>query len=276
MEMAGRHNGVIINCDAMQSYDALHVLTAQPTAQDRLQCPHALYGHLHPATHYSAADWRSDAINAIQSAWRNGQTAILCGGTGFYLKALMDGLSPIPDIPDNVRQSVIDLHKEIGTDTLFAQLKQRDPATAELIDPKNPMRILRAWEVLIHTEKPLSHWQKQPLDGAPDGWSFHVTGIFPSRETLIKKINDRFAVMMKQGILDEVRALDTMIQTGEVPKDALIIKAHGFRQLRRYLNGEWTLDQAVNHTQIETRQYAKRQMTWLRHQIRIDDTVETP
>ncbi len=276
LSRAKLENGVIINCDAMQSYDALHVLTAQPSPKEQSQCPHKLYGHLHPATYYSAADWRNNAIDEIKAAWDNGQTPILCGGTGFYLKALMNGLSPIPDIPDHVRDEAISLHNKIGTTALFEKLQDVDPETASQIDPQNPMRVLRAWEVFTHTGKPLSEWQKEPLEGAPKGWQFHVTAIFPDRETVIQKINARLRKMIDHGILDEVKALDTMIQSGEVPGDALIIKAHGFRPFLRYLNGEWDLDKAIDHTQTETRQYAKRQMTWLRHQIRIDDIIETP
>jgi len=268
-------NGVVINCDAMQSYDALHALTAQPDTDEQSRAPHKLYGHLHPNTHYSAADWRVDAIREIETAWDNNQTPILCGGTGFYLKALMEGLSPVPDTPDNIRADVIALHQEIGTDALFQKLKSVDPKTASKLDPMNSQRIMRAWEVWTHTGKPLADWQDEPLEGAPEGYEFHVTAIQPNRKKLIEKIHARLDVMMDLGILDEVRALDNRIQLGEVSDDALIVKAHGFRPFRRYLNDEWTLDQAIEQTQTETRQYSKRQMTWLRNQITIDDIVES-
>lgn len=275
LSMAQRENGVVINCDAMQSYNALHVLTAQPDAEEQSLAPHRLYGHLHPSTHYSAAEWRKDAIQEIESAWDNGQTPILCGGTGFYLKALMEGLSPMPDVPDHVREDAIALHAEIGMVAFHEELKKRDPETASKIDPMNPQRNIRAWEVLMHTGKPLAQWQKEPLVGAPEGWAFHVTALFPNREKLIAKINRRLDIMMDLGVLDEVRALDALIQSGAVPEDALIVKAHGFRPFRRYLNNEWTLDEAIEQTRTETRQYAKRQMTWLRNQLNIDDVIET-
>lgn len=275
IDMAKDKNGVIINCDAMQSYDALHVLTAQPDADEQAQAPHKLYGHLHPNIHYSAADWRDDAIREIEIAWNNNQTPILCGGTGFYLKALMDGLSPIPEIPSYIRDMTIGLHQDIGQAAFHDALKKRDPLSASKLDPNNPQRNMRAWEVLEHTGKPLAEWQDEPLEGAPEGWAFHITALFPNREQLIKKINNRLDVMLNLGILDEVRALDTLIQNDEVTDDALIVKAHGFRPFRHYLNEEWTLEQAIEQTQTETRQYAKRQMTWLRNQITIDEVVET-
>ena len=275
LSKAMENNGVIINCDAMQSYDALHCLTAQPDAADYAKAPHKLYGHLHPATHYSAADWRGDAIREIESAWSKNQTPIICGGTGFYLKALMEGFSPIPDIPQCVRDNAMALQSELGNPAFHAELQKRDPATAAKLDPMNTQRNVRAWEVLDHTSKPLIEWQAEPLTGAPHGWTFEVTAIFPDRPRLIEKINARLDVMMDRGILDEVRALDRRIQSGEVPDNALIVKAHGFRPFRRYLQGEWTLDEAIQQTQKETRQYAKRQMTWLRNQLHIDHIIET-
>ena len=274
LDKAHEKNGVIINCDAMQSYDALHVLTAQPSADEQSQAPHKLYGHLHPSIHYSAADWRSDAISEIESAWANDQTPILCGGTGFYLKALMDGLSPMPEIPSDIRDKAIELCNDIGIEKFHVQLRDKDPMTAAQLDPMNTQRNIRAWEVLEYTGKPLAQWQKEPLEGAPYGGQFNVTALFPNREKLIKKINARLNVMIDLGILDEIRALDTLIKNKDVPNDALVVKAHGFRPFRHYLNDEWTLDKAIDQTQTETRQYAKRQMTWLRNQLSIDEIVE--
>ena len=215
-------NGVIINCDAMQSYNALHCLTAQPDAEEQAQAPHRLYGHLHPSTHYSAADWRANAIREIESAWENNQTPIICGGTGFYLKALTEGLSPIPEIPEEVRKTGIELQIKMGNPSFHEALKKRDPLTAANLDPMNTQRNVRAWEVLEHTGKPLAEWQNEPLIGAPEGWVFQVTALFPDREKSIEKINARLNQMLDCGILDEVRALDSLIQSGEVAEDALI------------------------------------------------------
>ena len=132
LKKAKETNGVVINCDAMQSYNALHVLTAQPSIKEQEGIPHHLYGHLHPATHYSAADWQKDAIDTINAAWDNDKTPIICGGTGFYLKALMEGLSPIPDIPNNVREKAIALQKEMGNPAFHEKLKEKDPETGEV------------------------------------------------------------------------------------------------------------------------------------------------
>ena len=273
LRMAQDSDGVVINCDAMQSYDALHVLTAQPSVGDQEHTPHRLYGHLHPSIHYSAADWRNDAIREIKAAIENNQTPIICGGTGFYLKALMEGLSPIPEIPKEVRAVAEAVQKDLGNPAFHEELKRRDPKTAARLDPMNTQRNIRAWEVLDYTGRPLADWQEEPLVGPPDGWSFEVYGLFPDREILAQKIHDRLLIMMDIGILDEVRALDTRIQSDEVPHDALVVKAHGFRPFRRYLNGEWTMDEARTWTETETRQYAKRQMTWLRNQLKIDHSI---
>jgi tRNA dimethylallyltransferase len=274
LEKAHVLNGVIINCDAMQSYDALHRLTAQPDESEQSQAPHRLYGFNHPNTHYSAVDWRNDAIREIDEAFDNHQTPILCGGTGFYLKSLMEGLSPMPDIPDDIRAQGIALQSEMGNPAFHEALKKRDPETCAHLDPMNTQRNIRAWEVLEYTGKPLSYWQSLPLIPPPENYRFHVTAILPDREKLYEKINSRTHVMLNHGILDEVRALDDLIQTGEVKDNALVVKAHGFRPFRKYLNNEWSLDEAIEHTQTETRQYAKRQMTWLRNQLTIDKIIK--
>ena len=269
-------NGVIINCDAMQSYDALHILTAQPSVEEQKSAPHCLYGHLHPATHYSAADWRADALREIELAWSNEQTPILCGGTGFYLKALTDGLSPIPEIPLEIREEANILQKKLGNPAFHLELKKRDFKSAEKLDPMNTQRNIRAWEVYEYTKKPLAEWQKEPMVGAPAGWSFHKTALIPNRENLIKKINLRLNVMIELGIIDEVKALNDHIRSGDVPDNALIVKAHGFRPFRKYINNELSLNDAIDQTQIETRQYAKRQITWIRNQLHIDHIIEIP
>jgi tRNA dimethylallyltransferase len=267
LEKARANNGVIINCDAMQSYDALHTLTAQPSAAEKAEISHRLYGHLHPARHYSAADWRQDAITEISQAFKAGQTPILCGGTGFYLKALTDGLSHIPDIPQSVRDKAIALHHELGQDAFFAELQRLDPLTASQIDPMNKQRAIRAWEVFEHTGRPLAEWQEEPLEGAPSGWHFDIQPLIPEREMLISNINKRLSTMLENGVLDEVQALTNRIESGEIPPDALIVKAHGYRAFRDYLAREITMDNAIEKTQTETRQYAKRQVTWIRNQL---------
>jgi len=271
--LSEKHDGIVINCDAMQSYDALHILTAQPNEEEKGSIPHKLYGHLHPSTHYSAADWRQDAITEIENAFNLGKTPIICGGTGFYLKALMDGLSPMPETPKEIREMATSLQKEMGQEEFYSALKEKDPQTAAQIDPQNPRRSIRAWEVLDHTGIPLSQWQEKPPIGPPDDWNFIVTALLPNRSNLISNINNRLAIMLDHGVLNEVKTLDNMINEGKVPLDALIIKAHGFRPFRRYLNNDWTMDQAIEWTQTETRQYAKRQMTWIRNQLKIDHVV---
>lgn len=266
-------NGVIINCDSMQIYDALPILTARPSAAEQATAPHKLFAFLHPATHYSAAMWRDDAVIEIQKAFDKGQTPILCGGTGFYLNALMKGLSPIPEIPAEARDKAVRLQRDVGNPQFHALLAEKDPETAAKLDPMNTQRLVRAWEVLDHTGEGLAAWQGKPVTTAPDDWQFHVTAILPDRDHLYNKINNRLDEMVDEGCLDEVKELAAMIENGDVPDDALIVKAHGFRPFRHYLNGEWTLEQALDHTKTEIRQYAKRQMTWLRHQIDIDETI---
>jgi tRNA dimethylallyltransferase len=213
-------------------------------------------------------------VREIESCLANNQAPIICGGTGFYLRALMEGFSPIPEIPTQVRDDAIALQSKMGNPAFFEHLKSQDTLVDGKIDPMNTQRVIRAYEVFKHTGQSIIEWQSKPLTGAPNGYIFHVTALFPNREKLIEKINGRLNHMMDLGILDEVRALDDRIQSGEVPTNSLVVKAHGFRPFRNYLNDECTLEHAIEQTQTETRQYAKRQMTWLRNQLTIDEVVD--
>lgn len=267
LELARTMDGVIINFDALQIYDALPILTAQPNAEDCKSAPHRLYSALHPADTCSAGRWRDMAITEIEIVFENGQTPILVGGTGFYLKALTEGLSPIPDIPDDIRQEAVETHEKIGTAAMADRLSAIDPFTAQNIDLQNSKRVIRAWEVFKATGTPLAELQSLPKDGPPSHWQFEMTKILPERIALIERINARFETMMARNVLDEVNELSERIDNGEIPENAQITIAHGFKALRRYLRGEWSLDKAADYTKTETRQYAKRQMTWIRNQL---------
>ncbi len=273
LSMAGDMNGVIINADSMQIYDALYILGAHPTAEEQQSCPHKLYAALHPAERCSATRWRDMAATHIKQTLANEQTPILVGGTGFYIKSLSEGLSPIPEIDLSYRNEAEALRKELGPQAFHEALAKLDPETAQRLHPNDTQRLIRAKEVVDATGTPLSEWQKRPLIPAPQDWHFKYHVITKDRAEIIDRINARFDVMMKQGAIDEVQHLANMIDNGEVPEDALIVKAHGFRNLRKYLRGEWSMDEAAEHTKAETRQYAKRQMTWVRGQLPPEHTT---
>jgi len=267
LEIAHANNGVIINCDSLQIYDALHILTAHPSAEEQAEIPHRLYGTLHPNEVCSAGNWREMVEPIINEVIANNQTPIICGGTGLYIRALTDGLSPMPDIPDEVRNAVVARYEEIGAEEFYKDLSARDQVMAERFHVNHKARIIRAMEVIEATGKSLAEWQELPRTPPPREWNFELHKVLPDRETLYGRCNKRFEWMLDNGALDEVKAFDKRLQSGEVKEGVPVCKALGFQQLRAYLNNEITRTEAIEKSQTLTRQYAKRQMTWLRNQL---------
>jgi tRNA dimethylallyltransferase len=267
LELAAQKNGVVINADSMQVYDALPILTAQPSAKDKEKAPHLLYGALSPNETCSAGRWCDMARITIEETLKNGQTPIITGGSGLYIKALMEGLSPIPEVPSEIRDHLNTLHAEIGTEKLYDELKNRDPLTAKNLDPSNPMRIIRALEVFEHTGQPLAAWQKEDKLTPPADWDFKVEIIIPERDILHDRCNRRFDLMLESGALDEVKDLSDKIDAREISETAAITKALGFKSLRAHLKNQLSKEAAIEQSQAETRQYAKRQITWFRNQL---------
>ena len=262
LDIALARHGTVINADSMQLYAELDVLTARPGAEDLAQAPHRLYGVLPAAERGSAARWRDMALAEIAAAHAAGRLPIVVGGTGLYLRTLMEGLSAVPAVPDEVRKAAHARLQELGGEAFRAELVGRDPASAKL-NPGDTTRLTRAWEVLEATGHPLSHWQTQRAEGAPEGLLFSVLVIDPPRDALYANCDRRFRVMMGQGALEEVRRLDTLGLDPDLPA----MKALGVPELRDHLRGALTLDEAIALAQQSTRRYAKRQVTWFRHQL---------
>lgn len=267
LELASSLNGVIVNCDSIQIYDGLPILTAQPDSQDKASAPHKLYGTLHPDEVCSAGNWREMVIPLITDILAAGQAPIVVGGTGLYIRALMEGLSPIPDIPAEIRARVTALHDRLGPDDFYAQLKKRDPQIAARFHPNHKARLIRALEVLEATGKSLGEWQKIPNEGPPAGWQFEIHKIIPDRDTLYARCNERFLWMLENGAVEEVEDFDKRLQSGEVREATPLTKALGFAELRACIKGQMTRDEAIERAQAATRHYAKRQTTWFRHQL---------
>lgn len=266
-ELAARINGVVVNCDSMQIYNALPILTAQPAEEERRTIPHRLYGVLEPNEICAAGRWREMAQSVIEDIFAREQTPIVTGGTGLYIKALMEGLSPMPEIPMDIRETAIQKQKELGNPGFHAELKTLDPEMAARLDPNDSQRLIRAWEVFKATGVSLAAWQRKARLAPPPEWRFEIRKIIPERAELRERINARFVKMLDSGALEEVRTFRNRVRNGEIPEIAPIRKAHGLRFLTRHLDGEISLDEAVALSQTETRQYAKRQITWLRHQF---------
>ena len=318
LEIAARRPAVIINMDAMQMVAALRVITARPTEDEEKQAAHALYGVLKAEEPTSVAVWLKLVAPVIRAAWAQAKLPVLVGGTGMYLKALMEGLAEVPPVPDEVRAKVRSWNSEgeagaggkpsplagegldegawgegsglfiapspnplpqgeraspaAPTETysrgLYVLLQQKDPVMAARLKPGDTQRILRALEVMEATGVSLAEWQGREVAPMFPEARYAIFAVSHAREEIYARIDRRFKAMMEQGALDEVRALMGLGLSVELP----IMRAHGVPELMAYLRGEMTLEAAVAKGQQNTRNYAKRQMTWLRNQL--PDAVE--
>lgn len=270
LALAEKLNGVIINADSMQVYSTLRIVTARPSEEDEARVPHRLYGVLDPSELCSAGRWRSLAVAEMEAAWTEGKLPVVCGGTGLYIRSLMQGLSPIPDIPDEVRTAARALFEQIGNQAFHEMLATRDPVIAARLHPGNSQRLVRAWEVVQATGRTLSDWQAEPPTDALAA-SFYAVSIAPEREALYEGCDRRFRLMVEQGALDEVKAILAMHLDPALPA----MKALGVPELAAYLDGRCSLEEAIRRAQQTTRNYAKRQLTWFRHQLRADFSLST-
>jgi len=266
--LAERRNGVVINADAMQTYDAFPILTAQPSAAERACAPHVLYGLLPLSETLSAARWRTLAEAEIERAHAEGRLPILCGGSGLYLRTLMQGIAPIPDAPAELRQQANEDWQTMGADAFRVRLAEKDPVIAARLKPGDRQRHVRAWEVWLATGRPLSAWQQG--EAVPPPWRFTSLLLAPDRGWLRDRIERRFDVMLADGVLSEARAVFDGHPDPQWPG----LKAHGAPELFRHFRGELSLADARRIAIDHTRQYAKRQMTWFRHQMTPDLVME--
>ncbi len=267
---ARAYGGTVINADAMQVYRELDILTARPDAAALAAAPHRLYGIMPGTRACSAGVWREMALQEIAGCHGSGRLPIVVGGTGLYLRALARGLSPLPRVPDEVRTSARDRHRRLGGDAFHAELATRDPATAARLDPSDSQRLIRAWEILDATGRPLSEWQAEKAQAAP--FSFLRILVEPPREAHYRACDARFLVMMERGALDEVRSLLDLGLDAALP----VMRALGVRELATHLTGACDQETAVAQAQTATRRYAKRQITWLRTQTPQDQAPDDP
>jgi tRNA dimethylallyltransferase len=263
LAIAERFGGIVINADSMQVYRDLRVITARPTPEDEARAPHLLYGHVDAGENYSVGHWLTDARTALREAADRGKLPIFVGGTGLYFKALTRGLTAIPPIPPAMRENVRARLDQEGAPALHAELARRDPPSAERIRPADRTRIVRALEVIEATGRSLFDWHRDGMRPILPAAVIFKCFLSLPREVWRERIDRRFDLMLAAGALDEVRALDARQLDPNLPA----MKAHGVPWLRRHLAGEMSLAAAAEQAKRDTRRYAKRQLTWFRHQL---------
>lgn len=263
LQLAEKTNGVIINADSRQLYAPLRILSARPSPEDEERAPHRLYGTLPGDAPCSVASWLRLAKMEIDWALSMGHTPIVTGGTGLYFKALMEGIADIPDIPPEVRaQARADL-QAMGHAAFHARLGAVDETLGAKLKPGDTQRCLRAYEVWLGTGKPLSWWQAQGNKPLYDNRLFEIHKVMSEREALYAACDARFDAMLEAGALQEVR---DVLSLG-LPEAAPTLQVIGVPELSAYLRNEISLETASSQAKQATRNYAKRQLTWFRHQL---------
>ena len=264
LALAEQIGGVIVNADSMQVYRDLRVITARPTPEEEARVPHRLYGHVDAAENYSVGRWCRDVGAALDEIATEGRVPILVGGTGLYFKVLTSGLAAVPPIPPEIRSQVRGRLASEGAAALHGELTSVDPATAQRLMVNDRSRIARALEVVLATGRSLNDWHREGMPALVDPARAAKIFLTCERKQLVARIETRFAAMLAAGALDEVRALAARQIDPLLPA----MKAHGVPWLIRHLQGEISLDEAAAGAVMDTRRYAKRQLTWFRNQMK--------
>lgn len=262
VDMARKHDAIIVNADSMQVYGVLNVLTARPSEAELAAAPHVLFGHVCPLKSYSTGEWLRDVAHALSSL-DAGCRVIFVGGTGLYFRALLGGLSEMPDVPAGIRADYRMQLAEKGPEAMHALLGERDPHSAGVLNPQDGQRIIRALEVLHASGQPIGYWQAKRSAPLVDPESAQKYVLQPERAMLRDRIAQRFHAMVANGALNEVEALLSLSPDPSLPA----MKAIGVPELTSVLRGEKSLDAAVSVAITASRQYAKRQETWFRNQM---------
>ena len=263
LELAETLGGTVVNADSMQVYSVLDVLTARPSAEEMRRAPHLLYGHVVPDTAYSTGAWMRDVVSLADNGKLSDGPPIFVGGTGLYFRALEEGISEMPDIPKAIRERWRYELAERGADKLHRILMREDPEVAMTLRAGDGQRIVRALEVLEASGRSILKWQAERGRPLIDRNSALFFVIEPDRAELVARIDRRFDGMIDAGALEEVKAIAALNLDPQLPA----MKAIGVRELSAALRGETGMGEAIERAKIATRQYAKRQSTWFRHQL---------
>lgn len=263
LAIAQRFGGVVVNADSMQVYRDLRVLSARPDPDEEAATPHRLYGHVDGAENFSAMRYAADVAAVLRDCAKSGLLPVIAGGTGLYFKVLTEGFSAIPPVPEPLRAAFRARVAELETTAMHQELARSDPEMARRLRPSDRMRIMRALEVFLATGRSLASFQGEKRPGPLDGARLLKLFVMPEREAVRARIDRRFEAMMAQGALDEVAALRARRLDPLLP----VMRAHGVPGLIAHLDGHISLAEAVARGQADTRAYAKRQVTWFRHQM---------
>ncbi len=260
--LALKLNGEIINCDSVQVYRGIQIATAKPSLEERRGVPHHLIDFISPEINYTAGQWARAAVETIAEIETRGRLPLLVGGTGLYLRALRQPFFPSPPTDESLRRRLTLIRQQHGAEHLYRLLERLDRETAQDLYPRDWPRVQRALEVRLQTGRHLSeqkHLRPEPPESAR---RLSILALNPPRQQLYECINRRTEMHFAAGLVEEVRSLLAL----GVPPNANALGAHGYRRVVEYLEGRRDLSSAIEQTKLDVRHYAKRQLTWFRHE----------
>ncbi len=264
LKLAAACNGAIVNADSMQVYRELRILSARPSAEEEASVPHYLYGTVPASCAFSTGMWVEEVIKVLETVWGQDRIPIIVGGTGLYFYALEHGLSPVPDIPQDIRNKWREKLAGDGVAAVYEALKVNDDIMAGKLNPTDSQRIVRALEVKEATGISLSEWHRRDTsEPVLSGDDILRVVIAPERPEIYRRCDQRLDWMIENGGLDEVRELLALKLDPQLP----VMKALGVPQLGQYLRQEMSLDEARTRVKTDTRRYAKRQLTWIKRNM---------
>jgi len=262
IETALRLNGEIINCDSVQVYQEIKIATAKVPLEERKGVPHHLIDVIPPQLNYTAGDWARDATREIEAIENRGRIPLLVGGTGFYLRALRQPFFSSPDTNQLLRRRINNIRKRRGAEHIYRLLKRLDPRSANEFFPRDWPRVQRAVEVYLQTGRSIVDQKSDRPDAPESALRLRILALNPPRAELYNRIDARTEEHFQAGLVDEVREL---LARG-VPAESNALGAHGYRRAVEYLQGKRDLTSAIAQTKLDIRHYAKRQLTWFRHE----------
>jgi tRNA dimethylallyltransferase len=262
IRLAKHLDGVVINADSAQLYNALHILTASPTLEDKHAVPHLLYNFLFLTDRCSVVRYLSFAANTILTTLSEGRVPIVVGGSGLYISSLLFGIHNLPEISPEIRAEARSQIRQLGSVSIYEKLRSVDPTFAAKISPSDTYRLSRGYEVFLETGKGMSSFLQSSRFNPLEKCERRLLVLSPSRDALDAACSARFDAMLSRGVLEEVKPI-----VGG-PLQFFAQSIIGFRELVRYLSGDLNLSSASELAKLRTRQYAKRQMTWFCNQIK--------
>lgn len=266
IEVALQLNGEIINCDSVQVYKEIQIATAKVPLAERRGVPHHLIDFVSPEINYTAGQWAREAANTIEAIESRGRVPLLVGGTGFYLRALRQPFFVSPPTDEALRERVTRIRERHGAEHLHRLLNRIDPTAARQLFPRDWPRVQRAIEVFLQTGKSIVDQQPERPEPHESSRRLRILALNPPRPELYERINERTEAHFRAGLVDEVRAL---LARG-IPASSNALGAHGYRRVVEYLQGQRTLASAIEQTKLDVRHYAKRQLTWFRHEADVE------